>query len=366
MPKQVSKYFLSLKFLILISFLSFNFSNFSQTAQHPAPVVNYSLAEFCYGDTAYFTNTTPNATSYIWNVYLQDVKYDTVSYLMYTTANVNLKYLFPFPGKYYVELFANNGHLVSLKHTLRVDSVATASFGYQDCMSRFINLSVCYSSCIWNFGDGHSSTEISPVHYYDSTGKYKVMLTAVSGNKTNTLSDSVIVTRVNDMSGDFTYKVYKDSVFFHASDSTTGHMNQYLWAFGDGTVSDLNGLTGGQKLYHKYSKKDTAYLVYLLVRSSCLTSYSSQKIFVPDSTPVNGTYFYPNPVAGSLIHIESEMKKNISKIILVNCFGQESCNFIVSETTKGYNINLGDLPKGLYFMDIFFGKEIKKFKVLKE
>ncbi len=42
----------------------------------------------------------------------------------------------------------------------------------------FINTSTGVSGCYWNFGDGHSSSQLSPVHHYEDPGVYSVSMYA--------------------------------------------------------------------------------------------------------------------------------------------------------------------------------------------
>lgn len=46
----------------------------------------------------------------------------------------------------------------------------------------FINRSYNYTNLVWRFGDGGSSTEVSPTHTYDSIGSFRVCLTAFNLN----------------------------------------------------------------------------------------------------------------------------------------------------------------------------------------
>jgi PKD repeat protein len=53
----------------------------------------------------------------------------------------------------------------------------------------FENCTMDGSEYLWDFEDGHTSTEINPKHAYDSAGVYSVLLTAISknGKKTHKL-----------------------------------------------------------------------------------------------------------------------------------------------------------------------------------
>jgi PKD repeat protein len=65
----------------------------------------------------------------------------------------------------------------------------------------FLNLSFYSDNMIWDFGDGHSSTELNPVHTYAEIGDYLVCLTVYNGCGTISYCDSV---HVNYYSGDQT------------------------------------------------------------------------------------------------------------------------------------------------------------------
>jgi len=58
--------------------------------------------------------------------------------------------------------------------------------GTKDLRVQFFNNSQNYSSLVWNFGDGNSSSEENPYHIYTSTGSYDVSLTATGDGGTET------------------------------------------------------------------------------------------------------------------------------------------------------------------------------------
>jgi PKD repeat protein len=325
---------------------------------HPAPVVNFVVSGFCYKDTAYFTNTTTRATNYQWSIFYQN---DTI----FQDTVTNLKFRFPHKGTYTVELMAYNGHVVYTDREIVIDSITTSHFAYQDCFSQYINMSVCYTSCKWLFGDGKSSTEINPIHYYDSTGRYKVTLIAYGLTRTDTISDSVNVYIINNLSGNFFYRIYKDSVLFVANDSVSGPFTQYNWTFGDGQVAYLSSLTHGRKVWHTYQDKDSTYTVFLQAKSICLYSYSSQNIFVPDSAPATDTYIYPNPLSGEILHLATNLKENITSVSLVNCLGETIQGLVFSNTVKGYDIDVGGLSTGIYILNMYYEGGVRRFKILR-
>ena len=57
----------------------------------------------------------------------------------------------------------------------------------------FTNTSTNATSYSWDFGDGGSSTEDSPVHTYASDGSYQVVLTATNANGDNTATQTLVL-----------------------------------------------------------------------------------------------------------------------------------------------------------------------------
>jgi PKD repeat protein len=71
----------------------------------------------------------------------------------------------------------------------------TAGFTYMlDGLTvSFDNTSLYADSYVWDFGDGATSTEISPAHTYAADGTYTVTLTAYNANGENSFSQNIIV-----------------------------------------------------------------------------------------------------------------------------------------------------------------------------
>ena len=52
------------------------------------------------------------------------------------------------------------------------------------------------TSANWNFGDGNTSTDISPNHIYETAGTYTVSVTALSGSDTTTKTRDIIISKI--------------------------------------------------------------------------------------------------------------------------------------------------------------------------
>lgn len=102
----------------------------------------------------------------------------------------------------------------------------------------FTNTSVPLpSAAAWNFGDGNTSTVISPVHVYSAPGVYPVRMIADFGGCSDTAFSTVTI--LDKPISDFTAvntSACKAPLTVNFSDLSTGAAN-YNWNFGDGNTS---------------------------------------------------------------------------------------------------------------------------------
>lgn len=119
---------------------------------------------------------------------------------------------------------------------------AQNTFGMAPLAVQFEDLSSgLVSGWQWNFGDGQTSTEASPLHVYDTVGSYTVTLTVqnVTASSTTTATDLVTVTDVPPPTAEFAIDtaagVAPLTVAFE--DQSTGDITAHLWSFGDGATS---------------------------------------------------------------------------------------------------------------------------------
>ncbi len=75
------------------------------------------------------------------------------------------------------------------------DFAASPTYGTTPLTVTFINTSLgSYTSSLWDFGDGITSTTTSPTHIYALTGTYTVALTVSGASETNTLQRANYIT----------------------------------------------------------------------------------------------------------------------------------------------------------------------------
>lgn len=104
---------------------------------------------------------------------------------------------------------------------------------------QFNNTSAKAGSFVWDFGDGTTSTEVSPMHKYDVAGKYEVTLTLEGvGSRTYPLM-------INDIAPVLTVESQTDEIIEFNKTTMTFNIElpnpenlpvQYVWTFPEGTT----------------------------------------------------------------------------------------------------------------------------------
>ncbi|MFY0674268.1 MAG: PKD domain-containing protein [Bacteroidia bacterium] len=137
----------------------------------------------------------------------------------------------------------------------------------------------------WTFGDGSTSTQVSPIHMYSSAGVYAVclVLTDSSRNCVSTYCDSIQITGSSSSSckADFSYKIGTASndkqVSFTNNSTYSGTGASYSWDFGDRSSSTQ---AAPSHTYNTYGN----YLVTLTITSGSCTSTKSIWVNVQSSS----------------------------------------------------------------------------------
>lgn len=156
------------------------------TVGNVAPTIAFTFA-FEANGVVNFTNLCTNATSYQWD-------FGDGS----TTKNLSPSRTYSLNGAYSVQLTATGpGGTASLTQLVTVGNikpVATFTFTITDNGAvNFTNASTNATSYIWTFGDGTTSTELSPSHTYSTFGTFTVQLTIVGSGGTASSTQSVVI-----------------------------------------------------------------------------------------------------------------------------------------------------------------------------
>jgi PKD repeat protein len=185
-----------------------------------------------------FTNTSTNATSYVWT--FGDGSASTT-----TTSPVHT---FSHTGTYNVSLMAtrNSGESTMAFATITVRG-PQASFtpsvtaGLAPLRVTFTNTSTNAVSYVWTFGDGtDSSTATSPVHTFDHGGPFIVTLVATGSlGDSTTVSATINVTSLLPIASFNASRVSGTAPLTVKFTNNSSRAASYRWSFGDRTPSSI-------------------------------------------------------------------------------------------------------------------------------
>ncbi len=181
---------------------------------------------------------------------------------------------YPAAGTYYARLVLIDTNYCnapdSLVDTLRVSPLVRAQFtvptpACAPYTATFNNTSLAGESFFWDFGDGTTSTETNPVHFYPNVGSYRVKLVASDPNTCNLIDSVERVIDVNvKPTARFTHgpvppEVNRPVIFTNLSTGGT----RYKWVFGDGDSTLSNTM---ESVSHQYNATGTS--------QACLITYN--------------------------------------------------------------------------------------------
>ncbi len=156
-----------------------------------------------------------------------------------------------------------------------------------------------------------------------------------------------------------------DSVFVQFTDESMAigikNIISWEWDFGDGTTSNV------QHPSHLYDSVGNYTVMLTVTDEDPLSNTEIKGDYISvelSSVGIKEKNFiekvYPNPVVQNLF-IETE--NNIEKVSIVNVLGEEV--FYDENLEKSVQLNLNDLPSGMYFLRIYSQGILTTHKVLK-
>lgn len=206
----------------------------------PDPVANFTGAPLtmCYGDTIQFTNTSSNATNFIWDFG------DT-----FTSGSVNPIHVYPLPGCYDVQLIADTYNCPDT--LLRTNYVCVqgvrADFTWSPAFACDTPATVTFTSIPngpnlkwqWTFGDGNYGSGSSATNTYTQAGAYPVTM-LVEDTLIGCLDSITHVFLLSSPDAGFTTDTTAGCVPFTVNfTDTTALAASWLWDFGDGSTDTL-------------------------------------------------------------------------------------------------------------------------------
>lgn len=146
-----------------------------------------------------------------------------------------------------------------------------------------------WTSIVWNYGDGTTSTGTSPDHIYSEPGIYQVCLVIENNDCRSELCYEVAVetaNECNDFLADYLWSVNPSNSLGVQFDNTSLHSSDhYIWHFGDGSSSN------SMEPYHEYAEGGM-YQVCLVLESNngCRSEYCREVCVVtPSPEPPTAT-----------------------------------------------------------------------------
>lgn len=148
----------------------------------------------------------------------------------------------------------------------------------------FTNASKNVQSSYWQFGDGDTSSSVSPVHTYSVTGKYTVQLKVVSeAGYADVISKSIIVAVPAIASFNSATSFGTNIIFTNTSTSVDTTLSvPYYWDFGDGTTGV------GKNPDHKFSNYGTYNVKLRVIGLLGDTAYVTKAVTVVDDNLLKG------------------------------------------------------------------------------
>lgn len=298
-------------FEVTLNISSPDSSCFSSTTQYI--YVGDTIIENC--QAAFYTIPTPNT----FEIAFFDISIGNPIQWIWdfgdgvTSNEQNPLHLYTMTGEYNVTLNIQNADgscVSSATQTILIGGPAGCFARYEvvgdpsgGLTKGFMNLSMGgFENSFWDFGDGNTSNEFSPVHTYAEAGIYQVCLTISSSDSScyDVSCQTVTVGQSSDCLAQFTYHPNADSTGNQASiqfiDLSYGNLTNWNWSFGDGTGSTE------QNPVHIFAG-DGEYTVCLTVGGENCQSSWCEQVTIGETDP--GCYNYFTYVtAGNSVQFE--------------------------------------------------------------
>ncbi len=155
-----------------------------------------------------------------------------------------------------------------------------------------------YYEVLWDFGDGTTSTEISPIHTFAS-GSWVTCLVISDPLPPSGCSDvdckTIQISGGEPCTNSFTYEI--NGLYVAFSGTTNGNIPAtYYWNFGDGSSGE------GQTTEHSFQSTGTYAISLTTIQSDTCTAISTQNITIDSTECVAGYTWYADSIQPNLIH----------------------------------------------------------------
>jgi len=234
-----------------------------------------------------FANSSTNAVSYNWTFGNGDSSTQILPSTAYDTAQT-----------YTISLVAisADGCVDSKIQLLPINPLPQAGFaipnpeGCYPIMVGLFNQSSPVVSYLWDFGDGATSTQSSPYHFYEESGSYDVTLIVTDANgcmDTLTVDSAVFAYPRPDANFTFVSTGNEEGSEFTFINNSTG-ANDYIWSFGNADLSELVEPTYDYPEHGSYQIILRAYNEYGCLDTATANIYIElvSGLFVPNAVAI--------------------------------------------------------------------------------
>jgi gliding motility-associated-like protein len=310
----------SLHRLIFLAMLFVGSKSYSQcaTVQSSFTISPTELCTFSKSNNFTVTNTSSgsaaNTASYKWYIY--DPTIPSTSLLTTWPKNPGMQTLIN-DGEGDILLVAYDA-MTGCYDTSRVRVVIseppTASFTFNNnnqcagTVITFTNTSAKvypYTTYLWDFGDGTTSTVKNPTHSYALSGSYSVTVKTTNHPGCEAVSAAKTVTVTTGPVASFTFdnnQCANNLVTFTNTSTNTNGTTTYAWDFGDGGTSTAANPT------HTYLTANT-YNVELTVTNGVCSNTSLSVITIINPPTSSFTFTNNNQCAGTVIDFTNTSTK---------------------------------------------------------
>ena len=203
---------------------------------YSVPTAGFDLnaEQYCKGEMITLNNTSSdNVTSYNWT-------FEGANMPTSTMENPTISY--DAPGLYTISLLVSNPageDTYSITEVIEILDTPTSAFTQvaNQLTITFTNMSENASNCIWNFGDGITSTEMNPTHEYATEGDYTVSLVCENICGESIVSEDLEVSLAPTANFGFSYTNQCAPAIVAFQNLSSGNATSWNWSFPGGTPS---------------------------------------------------------------------------------------------------------------------------------
>jgi PKD repeat protein len=178
----------------------------------------------------------------------------------------------------------NIGCNISSSILVNVDTMPTPKFSHtaNGCAGSgisFINNTSSNVNFLWKFGDGDTSSVLSPIHIYTSAGKYQITLIASnSGGCADSIFDSITIIATPQSAFTISPKNGCGPLNVLFTNLSTATNTTYGWSLGNG--NNYNGITPPSTIYPLPYKNDSVFIVQLITTNQCGNAIATDSVIV--------------------------------------------------------------------------------------